>query len=60
MPEYRLYAITGGERHYEGPRKVIRCDNDKAAIKAAEQWAREREVEVWEGSRFVSRLQPRE
>jgi hypothetical protein len=60
MPEYCLYATTGGERHYEGPRKLIRCANDKAAIRAAEEWMKEREVEVWENSRFVARLQPRE
>jgi hypothetical protein len=48
MPEYRFYAITGGERPYLGPRKVVQCADDKAAIKAAEQWMKEHEVEVWE------------
>jgi hypothetical protein len=36
MPEYSLYAITDVERQYRGPRKVIQCANDEAAIKAAE------------------------
>jgi hypothetical protein len=53
MPDYGLYALRG-ERQYLGPRKVIRCADDAAAIKAAEQWAKEGEVEVWENSRFVA------
>ena len=28
--------------------EVVACPNDKAAIKVAEQWAQEHEVEVWE------------
>jgi hypothetical protein len=59
MPEYRLYAITSGERQYLGPRNVIRCANDAAAIKFAEQWAKQYEVEVWENARFVARVAPR-
>jgi hypothetical protein len=58
MPEYHLYAITDVERPYLGARKVIQCANDGAAIKAAETWAKEQEVEVevWENARFVARL----
>jgi hypothetical protein len=51
MPEYR--------RQYLGPRTVIRCANEAAAIKIAEQWAKEQEVEVWENARFVASLPPR-
>jgi hypothetical protein len=58
MPEYRLYALEGA-RPYLGPRKVIQCDNDAAAIKAAQNWAQEHEVEVWQNARFVARLLPR-
>ena len=52
MPEYHLYAITDVERQYLGPRKMIQCANDDAAIKAAETWAKEHEVEieVWKKS----------
>jgi hypothetical protein len=57
MPDYGLYALRG-ERQYLGPRKVIRCADDAAAIKAAEQWAKEGEVEVWENSRFVATVVP--
>ena len=28
--------------------EIVACPNDKAAIKVAEQWAQEHEVEVWE------------
>jgi hypothetical protein len=55
MPEYHLYAITDVERQYLGPRKMIQCANDDAAIKAAETWAKEHEVEieVWEKVRSL-------
>ena len=39
--------------------EIVACPNDKAAIKVAEQWAQEHEVEVWEKSRFIARLQLR-
>ena len=39
--------------------EIVVCPNDKAAIKVAEQWAQEHEVEVWEKSRFIARLQLR-
>jgi hypothetical protein len=58
MPEYHLYALAG-ERPYLGPRKVIQCANDDAAINAAAKWAKEHEVEIWENSRFVARLPAR-
>jgi hypothetical protein len=40
-------------------RSIVACPNDKAAIKVAEQWAQEHEVEVWEKSRFIAPLQLR-
>jgi hypothetical protein len=49
MPKYHLYGLAG-ERPYLGPRKVIQCANDAAAIKAAAIWAIEHEVEIWENS----------
>jgi hypothetical protein len=58
MPEYPLYALAG-ERPYLGPRKIIQCGDDAAAIKAAANWAKEQEVEIWENSRFVARLPAR-
>jgi hypothetical protein len=58
MPEYSLYASEGA-RPYLGPRKIIQCDNDAAAIKAAAEWEKEHEVEIWENSRFVARLSAR-
>jgi hypothetical protein len=39
--------------------EIVACPNDKAAIKVAEQWAQEQEVEVWEKSRFIARVQLR-
>jgi hypothetical protein len=59
MPEYCIYVVTGGQRHYSGPRKIIHCADDKEAIQAAEQWMDQHEVEVWENTRFIARLRPR-
>jgi hypothetical protein len=46
-------------RTTRGRGEIVACPNDKAAIKVAEQWAQEHEVEVWEKSRFIARLQLR-
>jgi hypothetical protein len=54
-----MSTVDEYRRPYLGPRTVIQCANDDAAIKAAEKWAKEHEVEVWENARFVARLRPR-
>jgi hypothetical protein len=39
---------------------MIHCADDKEAIRAANQCANHDEVEVWENSRFIARLSPRQ
>ena len=54
MPSYRLYSL-------DGVRKVasaewIEADDDQAAIEAAKTRFERGDCEVWQGRRFVARL----
>ena len=58
MPYYRAYPVasqpTEGPATYAGvPPFVIEADSDGAAIEAAKQLREGRDLELWEGARFV-------
>jgi hypothetical protein len=55
MPEYRIYTLTEGNK-ITGPWRGVTCDDDEKAIQQAKRWLDGHDLEVWEGSRRVSRL----
>jgi hypothetical protein len=58
MIAYRIYAVGEGGQ-YTGA-TVIECPSDEAAIKAAQQLANGDSVELWEGHRFIARIEENE
>ncbi len=60
MPPYKIY-VTDSKTGAKLPPVSVRCLDDEAAIeKAAETLAEGQIGEVWEGARFVTRLDPGE
>jgi hypothetical protein len=55
MPDYRIYALTP-EGHIEEPPRVVACATDQDAIKQARQLLYDKDFEVWEGPRLVTRI----
>lgn len=55
MPEYRLYALTR-DNHIKGVPATITCENDEAAILKAKEVVDGHGIELWSGSRRVSRI----
>jgi hypothetical protein len=51
---YRIYMLMNG--HIDRPPAEIVCLTDQEAITTAQQFARARHVEVWQGARLVSVL----
>jgi hypothetical protein len=58
MREYRFYKLLTGTNHIRGPVKIRVCQNDTEATVQARKMLDERDVEVWDGARFVARVQP--
>jgi hypothetical protein len=50
---YRLCFFTAGKIVYRGEHE---CDNDREALDLAQEFAKDFEIEVWDGDRFVSRV----
>ena len=55
MASYRAYFLNS-DGHIVSVR-AIDCADDTAAIREAESFREGREVEIWDGTRMVTRLQ---
>jgi hypothetical protein len=55
MPGYRIYTLNERDK-IAGPPQEVTGDDDDGAIQQAKQWLDGRDLEVWQGSRLVSRL----
>lgn len=52
--DYKIYILVGG--HVSSPAAEISCNEDADAIRAAQEFAEGRHVELWEGTRQVAAL----
>jgi hypothetical protein len=57
MPIYRLYVIDP-DAHITVPPTLADCPDDDLAIAKAKQYLDGKAIEVWEGARIVTRLEP--
>jgi hypothetical protein len=55
VPWYRVYTV-GPDGHYSG-RTDSECPSDEAALKHAKKLANGRAVDLWDGPRFIARLE---
>jgi hypothetical protein len=55
MPEYRLYTLTDGNE-IAGPGVVVDCHSDEEAIAQARTLLNGQDIEIWSGTRIVTRL----
>jgi hypothetical protein len=55
MPDYRAY-IVGEDGHFVGYEPLV-CPNDAEAIEKAKRLVSGRDVELWNGARFVIKLE---
>jgi hypothetical protein len=58
MAEYRIYQIK--DKHIAAAPAIIEAAADQFAIEQAKQLLNGCDIEVWEGSRFVIGLRPRD
>ena len=56
MIEYRAYVI-GSDGHIVSATELA-CENDEAAIAKVKTFLLNRTIEIWSGTRFVTRLGP--
>ncbi len=54
MPEYRIFKLKDGR--VSEPPSVVECAADDEAVQQAKQLVDGHDVELWTGSRFVTRL----
>ena len=55
MPDYRVFYVGEVSGHFVD-RKEFSCPSDEAALERAKQFADGLAVELWEGSRFIARI----
>ena len=55
MSHYRIYTIST-DGSISSPPRVVECDDDLEAIGKARQVLNGEDVELWQGARFVIRL----
>jgi hypothetical protein len=55
MPEYRIFPLTS-DNHIKSAPALIVCENDSMAMKQAQKMLDGHDLEVWEGTRRVTRL----
>ena len=55
MPHYRFYRLNG-EDHIAGPADIVECADDDAALALCKQKLDGKDLEVWEGKRFLGRF----
>ena len=56
MIDYRAFTV-GEDGHIDGGRNYKRA-TDQDAIVWARQWLENKPIEIWNGERFVKRLEP--
>jgi hypothetical protein len=57
MSVYRCYVLDVGE-HITAPPTEIIAETDAEALKQAVPLAKERTIEIWQGSRLVGVIEP--
>ena len=57
MPQYRIYTVKPGG-HLLGPSNVVECPNDQDAVNEAKQLLDGHLIEIWQGARMVSGIDP--
>jgi hypothetical protein len=55
MPEYRFYLL-GADDHIKGAENVECATDQDACLKARQMMRSHPSIEIWEGSRFVARI----
>jgi len=55
MTHYRIYTISG-DGSISSPPRIVECDDDSEAIGKAQQVRNGEDVELWQGARFIIRL----
>lgn len=55
IPPYRIYPIDPAGR-ISGPAEIVLSDNDKDAIRVAQQAVNGCAIELWKGDRLVVRF----
>jgi hypothetical protein len=55
MPEYRIFPLTS-DNHIKNAPALVVCENDSAALEQAKKMLDGHNLEVWEGTRRVTRL----
>ena len=58
LADYRLYGLDGANKVASG--EWFEADDDKAAIEVAKQMMDGHDCELWQGKRFVTRIEQRE
>jgi hypothetical protein len=59
MTEYRFYSITK-DGHIDRPPSAIQLANDEAALDEAKRRLDGHAIEIWQGTRIVAHLDPRD
>ena len=54
--EYRIYTFVSGTNLVKGVPAILVCKNDTEAVKQAEKLLNGLDIEVWEGTRKVTRI----
>jgi hypothetical protein len=57
MPAYRIYTL-GSDGHFARAEE-IECADDREAVRKTQQAVDGHAVELWERSRFITRLAPK-
>jgi hypothetical protein len=57
MRHYRLYSLKNGNQ-IPGPPKILLCASDEEAIALASTFLDRFDIEIWQGPRVLTRLQP--
>ena len=52
VPAYRIYSINQAG-HISGPPEIVECPDDQEAAQIAKLFIDGKDVEVWDGPRFV-------
>jgi hypothetical protein len=55
MPEYRIYMLTAGNE-IAGPGVEVDCQSDDEAVTHARGLLNGQDLEIWSGTRIVTRL----
>jgi hypothetical protein len=57
MPTYRIYRERA-DGHLAGPPAVVECNSDQEVIDRAKSMLEDLALEIWDGDRKVTRLEP--